>query len=71
MKDDLTTEKQFEFAKAISEMLDVPMPQDFTKEAYSEFINHYKNRYYEVKELYGDDDYDEHDDNGSRYSWER
>lgn len=67
----LTTEKQFEFAKAISETLDVEMPQDFTKESYSEFINHYKDEYYKIKELYPEDDYDEHDDNGNRYSWER
>ena len=71
MRDEFPTQKQFEFAKEISEFLEVEMPQDFTKGTYSDFINHYKNRFYELKELYPDDEYDEHDDNGSKYSWER
>lgn len=39
------TEKQYDYAQAISEELEVPLPEIFSKKAYSEFISHYQNQY--------------------------
>lgn len=36
---DLPTAKQINFAKEISEVLDIPLPEDKTKRAYKEFID--------------------------------
>lgn len=42
---DAPTEKQYDYAKAISEELEMPLPSIFTKKAYSEYISHYQNEY--------------------------
>ena len=39
------TEKQYDYAQAISEELEIPLPEIFSKKAYSEYINHYQNAY--------------------------
>lgn len=36
---DLPTAKQINFAKEISEVLDIPLPEEKTKRAYREFID--------------------------------
>jgi hypothetical protein len=39
------SEKQYDYAKAISEELEVPLPETFSMSAYSNFISHYQNQY--------------------------
>ena len=48
MKDRKPTQKQIEFAKAISNALDV-YPEDETFDAYNEFIAYYRRDFYEAK----------------------
>ena len=45
---ELPTAKQINFAKEISEVLDIPLPEDKTKAAYSAFINFNIDAYKEV-----------------------
>ena len=45
---DLPTAKQINFAKEISEVLDIPLPEDKTKAAYKAFINFNIDAYKEV-----------------------
>lgn len=43
------TQKQIEFVEAIADKLDLYLPDEFTKEAYSEFISVWKDEYYHSK----------------------
>lgn len=45
---ELPTAKQINFAKEISEVLDIPLPEDKTKAAYKAFINFNIDAYKEV-----------------------
>ena len=45
---DLPTAKQINFAKEISEVLDIPLPEDKTKVAYSKFIDSNVGQYREA-----------------------
>lgn len=46
IKPDVPTDKQIEFAESISDDLEIPLPKEFTKQAYSEFITEWKDDYY-------------------------
>ena len=39
------SEKQYDYAKAISEELEVPLPETFSRQAYSNYISHYEKKY--------------------------
>ena len=52
------TERQHNYALLISEKLEIPLPTEFTKRAYSDFINDNANRYKKVLQEY-DDEYDD------------
>ena len=45
---DEPTEKQVKFATDISNILRVPLPENYTKEAYSEFIGTYRKKLYKI-----------------------
>lgn len=40
------TQKQIDFAESIAEALDLELPAEFTKAAYSKFISEWKDDYY-------------------------
>ena len=41
----MPTDKQVSYATAISEGLEVPLPKEYTRQAYSNFISEYKEEY--------------------------
>lgn len=45
-KKEKPTEAQVEFAEKIAEKLDLELPEDFTREAYSGFISEWKDDMY-------------------------
>lgn len=71
MKEEMATQKQYEYAREIANTLDVQLPVEFTKEAYSKFISHYKDEYEKFKYLYVDEDDEEYYEEKHQYSWER
>ena len=61
MNNDAPTEKQYDYALAISEELEIDLPSIFTKEAYSDFISTFEHDYKMSMQSYhleGEDDYD-------------
>lgn len=59
---DIVTEKQFEYARAIADKLGISLPQDFTKQTYSEFIQAYSGEYKRECQRMTDEDYGFEDD---------
>lgn len=55
------TEKQYDYAKAISDELEIPLPIVFSKKAYSEYIDNYKNKYKVSLQKYHDEEEYEED----------
>lgn len=53
------TEKQFDYAKAISDELGISLPAIFTKKAYSEYISNYQNQYKVSLQKYHEEDEEE------------
>ena len=53
------SEKQYDYAKVISEELEVPLPDTFSKSAYSHYISHYEKRYKLSMQKYHDEEEDE------------
>ena len=45
MAEDFPTEKQYKYAQAISEELEIDMPYAYTKKSYSEYIKNYQSEY--------------------------
>lgn len=45
MNNDSPSEKQYDYAKAIADELEIELPPVFTKQAYSDFISHYQTEY--------------------------
>lgn len=41
------TEKQINFAKAISEKLGIPLPEEYTSKAYWQYLNEHRDAYYD------------------------
>ena len=39
------SEKQFDYAKAISDELEIPLPETFSMSAYRDYISYYESRY--------------------------
>ena len=46
------TEKQKEYATAISRVLEIDLPKEATKSAYSDYISKYSNLYKRIKQSY-------------------
>lgn len=49
----MPTDKQVEYANRISNFLDVPLPEEYTLDAYSDFIAAYAKEYKDQKEWAG------------------
>jgi len=49
---DAPTERQYAFAKVIAEELDIPLPEKFSKGAYSNFIHSNLNKFKRSKQKY-------------------
>lgn len=43
------TEKQIIFVNNIAELLDLPLPDVYSKESYSQFIDEFKDEFFETK----------------------
>lgn len=53
---DAPTEKQYNFARVISEELEIPLPENFSKSAYSNYIRHNLNKFKKSTQRYNDED---------------
>ena len=53
------SEKQYDYAKAISDELEIPLPETFIMSAYSNFISHYQAKYKLEMQRYHEEDEEE------------
>lgn len=49
----MPTQKQIEYAQEISRFLEVPLPEEYTKEAYTDWIGAYAKEYRDMKKWCG------------------
>jgi long-subunit fatty acid transport protein len=56
------TEKQYSYASSISEKLNIDLPEEFSKSAYSEFIDKYKFKLRFEENKWSNKSYDRDDD---------
>ena len=47
----MPTDKQVEYATEISDLLGIPLPEEYTRRAFSDFIGKWQREYREAKEL--------------------
>ena len=57
-EEDMPSNKQINYAKAIAKTLDIDLPQEFSRLAYSEFISENQNKMKRKRQTYLDDEED-------------
>lgn len=55
------SEKQYDYAKAIADELEIPLPEIFSMSSYSDFISHYKKQYKLELQRYHDEEEEDGD----------